>query len=730
MPAAPVPPSNSNDRPLPLIARADLVMQPVRLRGAEAWVVKDPVTLDYYRLTSQQHAVLALLDGERNLPGLRAALIRQFPDCRPSLAEVRQLAFDLFDKGLAYSTRAGQGDALASRARQRRRKQLATAAQSLLYIRLPGFDPRRLLEIIYPAMRWAMHPSAIAGGLLLICFAWLMLVVRFEQVVHALPEPASFATPQMLLLVWATLGVAKLLHELGHALACKHYGGECNEVGVALLVFSPCLYCDVSDAATFADRRRRLAVGMAGMYVELVLSAIAAIVWWHTEPGMLRNLCLAIFLVTNVSTIAFNLNPLLRLDGYYLLSDWLETPNLRAQASRTLNALLARWVFGIRPTNQPASAVNDTPLARRWLVAYAVASGLYRWMFLALVTFSIYAMLKPYGLGVVGLLLGGAAVVVALVTGCRQLYRFLRAHSEQLSRSNWTRRAAIAVAIGGLCFFLVPLPLSIEAPLELQPSGIEHLYVSTPGRLAKLHIKPGQQVVEGQLLAELHNREKRDKYRALHTALRVEQVELAIHQATGDAAGESTAASSARSLYQQSRDQYRQLEKLRFHAPQAGTVVEPPAKSAAKDDRVRLANWSGRPVDPANRGAYLQRGTHLLSIAPAGPARAIVRVAQHQRQDFCEGAPVRLQLDALPGEVLRGCVEQVTSWTRLPARGKPEPAIDHDYRAIVTFDYPPALATTTADVAGMTGRARVWVTHRTPAEWLWRQIRLTFNARL
>ena len=195
-----------------------------------------------------------------------------------------------------------------------------------------------------------------------------------------------------------TLCVTKILHEFGHGLSCKHFGGECHEIGVMFLVLTPCLYCNVSDSWMLPNRWHRAAIGAAGMYVELVLASICTFIWWFTEPGPLNYICLNVMFISSVSTVMFNANPLLRYDGYYILSDILEIPNLRQKASTILNRKLGKWCLGLEEPEDPF-----LPKRKQWLFAtYTVASAIYRWV----VTFSILYFLnkvfEPYGLKVLG----------------------------------------------------------------------------------------------------------------------------------------------------------------------------------------------------------------------------------------------------------------------------------------------------------------------------------------
>ena len=177
-------------------------------------------------------------------------------------------------------------------------------------------------------------------------YAALIVAGHAPTIAARLPALSELAQPSRLPLWIAAIAGVKVLHELGHALACRHFGARPAEMGVLLLAGAPTLYCDVSDAWRLPSKWRRMAVSSAGMFVELFIAAVAAIVWWHAAPGLLAALCLSLIIVCSVGTVAVNLNPLLRYDGYYLLADWLETPNLAERARGLVSGAWRQWLLG------------------------------------------------------------------------------------------------------------------------------------------------------------------------------------------------------------------------------------------------------------------------------------------------------------------------------------------------------------------------------------------------
>ena len=522
---------------------------------------------------------MELLDGRRSLEDIREQFVERFPARRPSLAHLQSLVYDLHSKGLVWSARPGQAEVLARRGRKRRASRLLSAAGNLLFIRVPGVDPSWLIRRLDPAARLLFHPLTVLLSALLVLGTWGWLVMEFDEFQRRLPPLDEILSWKTLLIAWITLGGAKVLHELSHALACRRFGRECHEIGLALLIFSPCLYCDVSDSWTLPSKWKRMAVAAAGMYVELLISAIALVLWWHARDGLASRVLLTVFLVTNVTTVAFNLNPLLRLDGYYILCDWLEIPNLRQKADRLLAATLARLCLRVRTAADPLLPRRG----RAWFVAFAAASAAYRWVLVGMVTLILYQALKPWRLENLGLLLGGVSVTTALGGVVYRLGRHIRAKESGMRKSirPWFSLAAAAALVAVALF--VPLPWFVEAPLVVEPADVRHVFAATPGTVKAVHVQPGERVRRGQVLVELENPARRDRYEALASAGEVQKVEVAIHQATGGVAEETVAAENLRAIRAEADELGAQLARLRIVATCDGVVVAaPPVRRTAR----------------------------------------------------------------------------------------------------------------------------------------------------
>ena len=731
---------SSTRRPIPLQGRSDLRTERIDYQGIGSYVIKDPVGLKYHRLQPEQFAILQLLDGRRSLEQIRDELQKQFPTLSFHLVDVQHLITDLHQKGLAQSNRVGQGASLIKEHRKRRRKKRLNAARNLLYLRLPGWDPERTLQWLYPLFSWIFRPWAVTLQLMLIAASMLLLLVQFGQLQERLPEFQQFFGWPNLLYLWLTLGITKVIHEFGHGLSCKHYSGECHEMGIMLLVFSPCLYCDVTDSWMLKNKWQRIMIGAAGMWIEIVISSIAVFVWWYTQPGLLHHLSLNVFFVTAVTTVIFNANPLMRFDGYYMLSDLLEIPNLRPKADKHMRERFAWYCLGIE--SRPDPFMPET--GRGWFIFYAVSAAAYRWIILFGILLFLYTVLKPYGLQSIGITLAIVSVGSVIVNLFVNVYQIIAApRIDPLSYPKVTATLAVLSLLIG-CGLMVPLPLHIESMFLIEPTDVQLVYTTKPGRLTEVSVHAGDRVVADQPLAKLTNTEKEDEYRKLRVQEKVQEIEVRVAHVRADYSQQPIAREKLESIRAQIEDVKQQLKSLDVRAPCSGVVVaaerieKPPQDAANK----QLERWHGTPLDPRNLDSYLLEGTHLLSIAPGDGLDAVLLIDQGDRNDMYPGQSDELKFEHLPDRTYTGTVEKISpsdllfapaalsnkSGGALPtvtdAQGR-ERLTSIAYQATVHLEEDAQWL-----IPGMKGWARCVVDRRTAGEWIWRYLRRTFHFRL
>jgi putative peptide zinc metalloprotease protein len=651
-------------RPIALRKRRDLVVCPQRWGGRKILAVKDPLALRYYHLREEEFFILQQLDGGTSPEQIQAAFERTFAPQKLRLTTLVSFLGMLHGEHLVISDAAGQDRPLLERRGAGRRREWLAAWSNPLALRFRGVDPERFLAWLHPRLSWLFSPWLLAASLLLILVAAGWVGLRFEQLQSRLPEFSAFFSPENLVWFAVAIALAKVLHELAHALACKHFGGECHELGVMLLVFTPCLFVNVSDSWMLPERWKRIAVAAAGIWVELTLAAVCTFVWWFTNEGLLNSVCLKLMFVSSVGTVLFNANPLLPYDGYYILSDLWGVPNLRERSSRLLRQLLARWFLGL---DTPAQRL-DPETGRGWLLAYAVASLMYRLFILAVILWFLHGVLRPHGLQVVAQLLT-VLVVSWLLAGpvCRAV-RFWTVPSwrSQMQTRRWWWRMAVCAA-GLILLLTVPLPYRVQGPVVVEPQGARRVFVSTAGQL-RWAVEPGSEVRRGDRLAELDNPALTREITALVGRRQVLETELEnlrrrgaqqIHRGTGNAGSLVPAAEAALDdVVQQIAQRETQQQQLVIRAPCDGIVMPPPSRRDAAAEG-QLPVWQGEPLEASNRGAWLAAGTLLCLVGTPERVQGLLIVDQSELPYLRVNQTVYLQLEQLGGGYLAGEISEV-----------------------------------------------------------------------
>lgn len=653
--------TSSAARPLAMRMRPDLEVRKVSMRGRSQWSIKDPLALRFFQLREEEYFVLRQLDGRTSQDEIVARFEREYSPRR--LAPVRLQAYlgMLHRNGLVVSEAPGQGAELLERRGRLIREAWLEGLTNVLALRLRGVDPNRFLGWLEPKCRWMFsRVAAVCGGALVLA-ALTLVAVHLNTLQSRLPDFQAFFSAGNLVWLAVVLAGTKILHELGHGVTCRHFGGRCHELGLMLLVFTPCLYCDVSDAWMFADKRRRIAVGAAGMIVELVLASVATFLWWWSEPGLLNNLCLDVMFISSVSTVIFNGNPLLRYDGYYILSDLLETPNLHQQSSGVVWRWAAKWLLDV---DLPA----DRLLPERGhllLALYAVASTIYRLVVVVAILWCFRRMAVPYHaetlVDALGVMIVGGMIVAPVVRGARWLKDQQRRDEVRWGRLIVRGGLLIAVAVGVLC---VPLPHRVKAPVVLEPHDARRVYVTVPGRLLEAAAN-GEHVEQGQILARLENLDVALEIAQLTGERDTQRMHLANLQsrqgADPEAASEiPTARQSLADIDERLARRRKDAERLTLVAPQTGTVLPPP-NVVPHSERGQLSSWSDTPLEPRNRGTYLETGTLVCLVGDPGQLEAVAVVDQADIDFVHVGQRARIELDELPGQSLEGRVTDVAA---------------------------------------------------------------------
>jgi len=647
---------------IPLRRRTDLVLVERASAGESRWTVKDPVSLRFFDLGPREHFVLTQLDGRIAAEELEARFARTFAPERLARQQVLEFVGRLWQQGLLTSLAPGSGSALNARRLAQASPSLAARLSGLLSFRVRGFDPDQFLGWLHLWLGWLFSPAVIGLAVLLVLAAGTLVVVEFETVLRRLPELQSFLNVRDIVTGALMLGGIKVLHELGHALTCKHFGGECHELGFLWLVVTPALYCNVSDSWLLPSRWQRAAVSGAGIFVELVLAAAFTFLWLFSEPGRFHDACFWGMTIGSVNTLLINGNPLLRYDGYYVLSDLLDLPNLRARSQREVGRTLAAWVLGVRPIGREERERGN---GRLLLLGFGAASWLYQWVVLIGLLWFLYHLARPVGLDplVAGLAL--AMIAVRLVGG------FLRGVA--LVR-NWRRggrvrtlRFIIGLALLGAGAWTLatwPFRHTVGGPVLLTRADARTLFSVTPGFLERT--ASDGPVAAGDAVILLSNPDLELEILKLQGT--VERQQVVVENLARRIVSESHLSAQLAAAQSALADQTERLkgrraegDRLRIVSPLAGEWRPMPLAAVnaelASDRSLRHTTWA----DPRLRGTWVAAGTPLAEVAPSGAIEARAFIEQSDIPFVQIGQPVRVRIPQASGSILEGRVAEVAT---------------------------------------------------------------------
>ncbi|HEX6960957.1 MAG TPA: HlyD family efflux transporter periplasmic adaptor subunit, partial [Lacipirellula sp.] len=521
------------------------------------------------------------------------------------------------------------------------------------------------------------------------------------------------------------------LHELGHAIACRHFGARPQEMGVLLLAGAPTLYCDVSDAWRLPSKWQRMAVSSAGMMVELVLAAAAVIVWRYSEPGLVSAICLSLIVVCSVGTLAINANPLLRYDGYYLLADWLEVPNLAERARSLVGGAWRRWLLG-EPRQEDALL---GPHKRRALWVYAILAKVYLALVLAGLFVLFLNIARPFHLENLVYTLALVAVAGMLARPAASAAK-LAANPLVRARFRWARFMAtmvLLIAAGAACL-LIPVTRRVKAPLVILPAQSQPVFAVLPGELV-FAAPVGSEVKAGDVIAQLRNPELELALAEQQGAVREQRArleQLRTLQATLPAALRMipTAKAELADAEAQLAERQAMVQSLTIRAGIGGRLRAPPRRTLERQEARSLRPWNGEPLDERNLGAWIEPGTPLAVIATGDEQIAWAGVEQADVPEVAAGQSVRIAADQLSMPIIEGRVLEVARRARSNASDERriadegESALGGGWYHVVQIELDEPQATL---LPGARGVAKIATYDSTVGELVLNELRRTFR---
>lgn len=467
-------------------------LYPQDYRGVRWYVLHNDVNDTPIRFNEAAYTFIGRFDGELTVQENWESIQKEIGEEAPNPQEMVMILAQLLSVGAL-----GGGISADIREFLARFQGNRPAQKKLnpLVLRIPLFDPDKMLNRLVVYIRPLFSRGAMVVWLLIVSIAALLAVINLSALTAAFNR--DLLQPENLFALVMLYGGVKLVHEFAHAFAIKIWGGEVHEMGVTLLVLVPVPHVDATACWAFRDKHKRVLVSAAGIMAELFVAAIALFVWLTVEPGPVRDTAFNIVLIASVSTVLFNANPLLRFDGYYMLQDFIEIPNLATRANRYYLYLIQHYLFGVEQVNSPQTAERE----HIWFAVYGPAALIYRLMvMMAIGIFLINEYL------VIGVALAGWAILTQILTpiGRGILFVFLGPQLAQArARATGVTMSIAAVLVVVLGF--VPVSLTTRADGVVWVPDQARVFAKTAGFIEQLIVSSGDHVEVGDVLVEMRN---------------------------------------------------------------------------------------------------------------------------------------------------------------------------------------------------------------------------------
>ena len=585
-----------------IAVRDDLNVTVQQYGGQACFLIEDPTGGKFFRLGHSEYTFLSLLDGATSFGEALAANANILGSKALTSGEASGLCRWAVESGLATTDASKSTDrTLEKQARQ------ASAFRSRwlnpVCIQMPLFNPRALIQPVAHLTSSLWSQWGFFAWTLFCLFGAAVCTLHLDELagqtfqIHAASGWLWFGA------TWLTL---KLVHETAHAVCCQRFGGEVRSAGLLWLVFVPLPYVDVTSSWRLRSRRHRILVSAAGMMAELLIASVASIVWLTAESPIVRQQAVFVIVSASVTTLMFNANPLMRFDGYYMLSDWFEMPNLAAHGKREVHRILRRIFFGLGAPRQ------ELPEGRPALVlAYGVLSAV--WRVFVCIGLIVAAEVVFHG---VGILLAAIAVFHWVLRPGFQLLKFVATGSstEKPRRLRFAVVSSLVLLVGGLTLTQLRWTQSVRVPAVVEYPELSSIRAATSGAVETIHVSSGEQVHQGQTLVTLSNPELLANGEDLRFAIEQSRLRQRRFHQNGSLAAAQVEAETIKSLEEKLTQVEQLISELTIHAPHAGTVLT-----------THLEELSGQFVTP---------GTPLIDVGDDQRVEVLAYVPQRWLNDL------------------------------------------------------------------------------------------------
>jgi len=690
--------------------RTDLRISEQIFAGEKTYVIKVEETSSYNRYGPSEYELLTLCDGTRTRAEVAATWNERHPDDFLGEAEVMEFLDGIEPE--VWEQSAGEKNlAVLERIRDDRKSRVDQS--NVLYISFKAWDPNKTLTKLDRYLGWMYTRGFVFFSIGLFIIALYLVAGDWAQVQRDTASLYTFQgkTAYDIWIFWFLLLALGSIHEFGHGLTCKHFGGDVHQMGFLLIYFTPAFYTDTTDIMLFDRLGRRQWVLFAGIWIELVICGIAAIFWRFTAPGSLGNdFAYKVMLLSGIQGALLNLNPLIKADGYYALSEFLRVDNLRESAFAFLQAWARRHIL---------REDLELPLAsrrqRRIYLIFGITAIVYGTSLVILtVLFVTNVFVSKFGGW--GYVFTAGVVYFFVRKGLKNAVPHVRAwlrEKKEVYMAWKVSRAQQAGVLGlALLFLIPPIPTRVSSDFILEPGRDAHVRVEVPGSVRQVFVKQGEAVSAGETLAILKNPDIESGAKILAQQLAMANSEVRLEQARSDPAKIASAVQEQERIEAEWTIAQGKVDRLTVRAPFAGVVATP-----LVDERV---------------AEYLAAGEELCEVVDRSTMKARILVRDWEIEETPAGARAELKVRPYPFRTYDGRVSQV-----LPAAAPDRPVARPqelerlgqeltNYFAVVTvFPNPDGSLregmTGTAKIAGKS-RPLAWQAGRGAWRWLRSQV--------
>ncbi len=560
------------------------------------YMIEDEVSGNYYRVGIAEYTLLSLLDGKRTLSNALALTASSLKSTTLDENEGARICHFVIESGLAHSAASQSSERVQAR-KDKIDQGLWARRIHPIAIQVPLFQPDSLLTAANRLLGWLISWPGFLAWLAVCGYGFLELAMHWSEFSSERIQTFSQHDFFWIAGTWLLLKVA---HEFAHGLTCKRFGGRVGLCGFVLLLFVPLPFVDVTSSWSFEDRSRRMLTSAAGMMVELLLAAIGVLIWVRADAGPLRFHMGNLILAASLHTLLFNANPLMRFDGYYILSDWLRLPNLYQHARQYVVAISKQAFCGV-PAKTPAM-----PRLALFIKFYGIASLI--WSSLLVVSLLVAAINLFEGVGFAIAILAGLLWIG--IPSFRLIKYLIR--GSKLEKPNPLRFVFVtSMMISGLWIFgkVIPSPILVQAPIVIDYQHLQVVHAETPGFIREIRVQSGKAVEPGEILMVLENPDLNAEFEMNLIQVTESELKCRILQSMGNISGWMLEQEDLHALRVKQNELRSMLGNLIIRANTAGEVV--------------TSNLS------ILLDTYVASGTELISIAQGNDKKAIALVNQN-----------------------------------------------------------------------------------------------------